>query len=160
MTPREDCLPQQGLSYLVDTNLLARSTQPHVPEYAVATQAIAHLGRQGCRLCITAQNLIEFWSVATRPENVNGLGMSQQEALMELRRFEQLFVLLPDVPAIYLEWLQLVVAAGVAGRQVHDARLVAVMRTHAVTHLLTFNGGDFVRYPGIAVVHLRDVGEG
>jgi hypothetical protein len=34
---------------------------------------------------------------------------------------------------------------GIAGKQVHDARLVAVCHTHAVTHILTFNVGDFGR---------------
>jgi predicted nucleic acid-binding protein len=31
------------------------------------------------------------------------------------------------------------------GVQVHDARIVAVMNVHGVTHLLTLNGGDFSR---------------
>jgi hypothetical protein len=40
---------------------------------------------------------------------------------------------------------------------VHDARLVAVMRVHSLTHILTFNTTDFIRYPAITVVHPRDV---
>jgi predicted nucleic acid-binding protein len=35
---------------------------------------------------------------------------------------------------------------------VHDARLVAVMRTHGVTHILTFNVSDFVRYQSMGIV--------
>jgi predicted nucleic acid-binding protein len=34
----------------------------------------------------------------------------------------------------------------VSGVQVHDARLVAAMKTHGVTHILTFNVVDFQRY--------------
>jgi hypothetical protein len=41
--------------------------------------------------------------------------------------------------------------------QVHDARLVAVMRVHGLTHVLTFNPTDFTRYPGITVVRPQDV---
>jgi hypothetical protein len=33
----------------------------------------------------------------------------------------------------------------------HDARLVAAMIVHGVTHLLTFNGADFARYSGIRI---------
>ena len=39
----------------------------------------------------------------------------------------------------YPAWKALVNALGVIGKQVHDARLVAVCHVHAVTHLLTFN---------------------
>jgi hypothetical protein len=34
----------------------------------------------------------------------------------------------------------------VSGVQVHDARLVAAMKIHRVSHILTFNTDDFVRY--------------
>src|SRR5262245_22504444 len=59
---------------------------------------------------------------------------------------------LPDVPAVYPQWRQLVVAFGVSGVQVHDVRLVAAMRIHSVTHILTFNVIDFVRYAILGIV--------
>jgi hypothetical protein len=44
----------------------------------------------------------------------------------------------------------------VIGRQVHDARLLAVCHAYGVTHLLTFNVAPFTRMagfaPGIVVV--------
>jgi predicted nucleic acid-binding protein len=49
------------------------------------------------------------------------------------------------------------VAANLSGVQVHDARLVAVMHVHGLTHLLTLNTVDFIRYPGITVVHPQNV---
>ncbi len=45
----------------------------------------------------------------------------------------------------------------VMGTKVHDARLVAAMHVHRVTHLLTFNEQDFVRYDDIQVVHPRQL---
>ncbi len=45
----------------------------------------------------------------------------------------------------------------VSGIQVHDARLVAVMRVHGIAHILTLNVGDFQRYPGINAVHPRQL---
>jgi predicted nucleic acid-binding protein len=142
---------------MVDTNVLTRWTQPHLPEYALVISAVEAIRDRGESVFITPQNLVEFWSVATRPSNVNGLGMSLAEAAVELRRFERLFPLLPNIPAIYPEWLNLVLTVGVSGRQVHDARLAAVMRAHNITQLLTFNPTDFTRYPGITVIHPRDV---
>jgi len=46
----------------------------------------------------------------------------------------------------YPEWRKLVVAFNVSGVQVHDARLVANMKANSVTHILTFNTRDFIRY--------------
>ena len=63
-----------------------------------------------------------------------------------LRLVERLFPLLPDSPAVYTKWRRLVVSFGVSGIQVHDARIVATMIVHGVTHILTFNTTDFVRY--------------
>jgi predicted nucleic acid-binding protein len=65
--------------------------------------------------------------------------------------------LLPDSLATFQEWRRLVVAHSVKGVEVHDAKLVASMNVHGVTHLLTFNVSDFKRYPGIVAVSPADV---
>jgi hypothetical protein len=69
---------------------------------------------------------------------------------------EATFPLLAETPDIYPAWKAIVTAVGVIGKQVHDARLVAVCHVHAVTRLLTFNVSHFVRIaacrPGVVVV--------
>ena len=42
--------------------------------------------------------------------------------------------------------------SSVSGVQVHDARLVAAMKSNDVTHILTFNIADFVRYASEGIV--------
>jgi hypothetical protein len=116
--------------------------------YPVANRAVAELHRRAEVLHLTAQNLIEFRNVATRPVPVNGLGMSAVEAETHTATFEASFPLLPETPDIYPAWRALVSALGVIGKQVHDARLVAVCHVHAVSHLLTFNVGHFARLAG------------
>ena len=59
--------------------------------------------------------------------------------------------------AVHQEWRRLLVTHNVSGVQVHDARLVAAMRVHAVKRVLTFNEKDFARYPGIEAVHPRSL---
>ena len=70
--------------------------------------------------------------------------------------FETTFPLLVETPAIYPAWKAIVQALGVTGKQVHDARLVAVCHVHGVSHVLTFNVGHFTRFatfgPGVTVV--------
>ena len=71
----------------------------------------------------------------------------------EASLLENQFTFLPDNERIHSQWRHLVVAHGVSGVQVHDARLVAAMRVHTITHLLTLNRTDFLRYRDIIVVH-------
>jgi len=101
---------------------------------------------------IIGQNLIEFWAVATRPIASNGLGITPVQAEQELETLKVLFSILPDTTDILPRWEQLVVKHQVIGKQVHDARLVAAMLVHNVTHLLTFNTNDFKRFDEINVV--------
>jgi len=118
-----------------------------------ALQAIANLLAQGEVVCIAPQNLIEFWAVATRPMDVNGLGWTTQKTRMEVDRLSNYLLLLQEPPDILTHWLQLVTAHDVKGKRVHDTRFVAVMLAHGITHLLTFNIEDFKRYAGITLVH-------
>jgi predicted nucleic acid-binding protein len=145
------------VAYLVDTNVLLRWAQPAHPDYPVARAAVEMLRLQGEQVFLTAQNIIEFWNAATRPASRNGFGLSPAHADQAAAQLEAYFRFAPDVPSVYSEWRQMVVAVGVSGVQVHDARLVAVMRAHGLTHLLTFNTSDFTRYPGIAVIHPQSV---
>lgn len=138
--------------YLVDTNILLRFADRTHPLHPRVRAAVRTLRAEGHRLRATPQNCIEFWNVATRPADRNGLGLEPADADQLLRLVERLFPVLPDVPAVYPQWRQLVVAFDVSGVQVHDARLVAAMRIHSVTHILTFNVIDFVRYAALGIV--------
>jgi len=68
-------------------------------------------------------------------------------------RLKSLFPIIDDLPAIYPEWERLVFTYSVKGVQVHDAKLVAAVCIHDLTHILTFNVDDFSRYPEIIAVH-------
>ncbi|MBC6480495.1 MAG: type II toxin-antitoxin system VapC family toxin [Hormoscilla sp. GM7CHS1pb] len=145
------------MPFLIDTNILLRSADPNHPMYADAVNGTTSLRSQGHQLCIIPQNLIEFWNVYTRPADKNGLGHTPDEAAMKVNRLKRLFLLLPDTLAIYSEWERLVLTYGVRGVQVHDARLVAAMQVHGLTHILTFNNRDFARYAEVTAVHPTDM---
>ena len=59
---------------LIDTNILLRSAQPTHPLCMEATYAVSKLLRQDDAVSFCSQNIAEFWNVATRPAEVNGLG--------------------------------------------------------------------------------------
>jgi predicted nucleic acid-binding protein len=142
---------------LLDTNILLRLLNPADPEYAVVRSAVDALAARGDELCLVSQNLVEFWNVCTRPADKNGFDLAGAETDVRAKLIESRFTLLPDTAHIQTEWRRLVVACSVSGVQVHDARLVAAMLAHRVTHLLTLDDRDFARYPGISVLHPRSV---
>lgn len=133
------------MSTLVDTNVLMRRTQPEHESHSIAVESVALLLESGEPVCFTAQNISEFWNVATRPQAQNGLGFSVALAAAEVAKIEQALILLPDSPAAYAEWKRLVLEHGVMGVKVHDARLVAAMNIYGVRRILTFNIDDFKR---------------
>ncbi len=145
------------MTYLVDSNILIRLVHRSDPMHSDAQTAYRTLRQQGEMLYIVPQNLIEFWAVATRPTNANGLGLTISEALNESVLLKDLFILQPDTPAIFSEWEKLVVKYQVIGKQVHDTRLVAAMMVHQITHLITFNTGDFKRFAEIMAIDPRDI---
>ncbi len=149
------------MTYLVDTPMLMRLANLDDPQYEIADHAVVTLRRRGERLRIAPQNLIEFRNSATRPVSANGLGLSPSMAETLAGTYETAFPLLSETPDIYPAWKQLVQGADVIGKQVHDARLVAICQVYGITHILTFNVSHFTRLtaqaPGIAVVDPKAV---
>lgn len=144
------------MAFLIDTTILGRLANANDAQHAVAARAVLELHRRGEVLHVTPQVLVEFRNVATRPIAVNGLGLPPVDAEALAATFEARFPLLAETQDIYPAWKALVGALGVVGKQVHDARLVAVCHVHGVTHVLTFNVVHFARMagfgPGVVVV--------
>ena len=145
--------------YLVDSNILLGYAGRTHTMHRIVRDAVRTLHADGHALQVVSQNFVEFWSVATRPVVRNGLGLTLAEAEWQLRLVERVFPMLDDSPKVYPEWRRLVVAHGVSGVKVYDARLVAFMLANSITHILTFNTADFKRYSpeGVVAVDPRTV---
>jgi predicted nucleic acid-binding protein len=89
------------MSFLVDTNVLLRSIEPHHPLNKDAVDAVSALLRASENVLILPQIVAEFWNVATRPKDKNGLGLSIVEVEVEVAQLEEILQVLPDIPAIY-----------------------------------------------------------
>ena len=74
-----------------------------------------------------------------------------------MEEFLERFDLLSDRARVFTNWRDLVERYERKGKQVHDARLVAVMQAHGVENLLTFNVDDFKAYTDITAVHPAEV---
>ncbi|MFN7923117.1 MAG: PIN domain-containing protein [Bryobacteraceae bacterium] len=138
---------------LIDTNVLVRSVQRKHPSSRAARHALVALYRGDCSLFITPQNVAEFWNVCTRPKEVNGIGLSIEAANRYVDQMQKFLVVLADTTKAFQAWRKLVVEHAVKGAKVHDARLVASMRSYGIGRILTFNVGDFSRYGDIEAIH-------
>jgi predicted nucleic acid-binding protein len=125
---------------------------PGAHEHELAIQAIIRLRQLGDKLCITAQNLIEFGAVATRPIEANGLGWSIEQARNEITQLMRRFPFLTDSSKVFEHWSQLIQCHQVIGKRAHDARLVAVMMANGITSLLSFNHEHFQGFSEIKVI--------
>ncbi|QDV81055.1 type II toxin-antitoxin system VapC family toxin [Botrimarina mediterranea] len=137
---------------LVDANVLLRLVQPSHSMHAAAFESLARLRESGEPLVIVPQVLYEYWVVATRPTDVNGLGLSATEADADINKLIGRFRFLRDERSVFERWHELVAQYQVLGKNAHDARLVAAMVRHDTTRILTFNVSDFKRYEGIEVL--------
>jgi len=146
-----------GTLYLLDSNILLRGVKLNHNENPLVVAAIDAILRRDAVLCYRSQNVGEFWNTCTRPLDRNGYALSPQETDRRAKFFEEKLRLLPDSLAVRNEWRKLLVAHGVSGVQVHDARLTAAMRVHGVKRILTFNDRDFARYTDIEPIHPRAV---
>jgi predicted nucleic acid-binding protein len=144
------------VDYLLDTSVLARLANATDAQYSFATRAVLSLHRDDHHLFIAPQNLVEFRSVATRPISVNGLGLSGDIVERQTAAFERAFTLLAETEAVYPAWKRIVQASGTIGKQVHDARLIAVCEVNAIKGLLTFNVQHFVRFVDLIGLALMD----
>jgi predicted nucleic acid-binding protein len=144
---------------VLDTNVLLRLVEPEHERHRAAVGAVDALDALGHTKAILPQIVYEFWAVATRPINARGLGLTGAEVHSKLEGILATARLLRDERRIYERWRELVADHDVKGKQVHDARIVAAMLRHNISHLLTFNAPDFARYSDIIVVEPHRVGD-
>ncbi len=141
------------MDVLADSGILLRLLDSADPLHVTIDQAVTVLHARGDRIVIAPQNVAEFWNVCTRPATARGgYGLSIAETDRRLAIIEAVFAVLSEPSTAYRLWRSLVMTHAVQGKQVHDARLVALMQAHGITHVLTLNGSDFTRYPGITPI--------
>jgi predicted nucleic acid-binding protein len=87
----------------------------------------------------------------TRPQPA-GAQLGLDVVVDDIRRFASTFNVAEDGPGVTDRLLWLLQRHPTAGRQVHDANIVATMLVHDLGRLMTFNATDFRRFAGLIEV--------
>lgn len=143
--------------YLLDTNVVLRFCNPSDEQHSLATDAVSLLLARGDECFLAPQVIVEFWVVATRPIDVNGLGWNVEQTRNIIDEFCNYFPLLEESSQIFPNWLDLVTANKIMGKRTHDARIVAAMLAHRITHILTLNPKDFKFTSSIIIVRPQEL---
>jgi predicted nucleic acid-binding protein len=131
---------------MLDTNVLLAATDEGRAEHGRALAVVNDWPGQGTTLYASGQILREYLAVATRPADRNGLGLSQADALTNVRAFRGRVSLLAEDGKVADRLLSLLDGIPAAGKQVHDANVVATMLVHGVDTVVTINLHDFARF--------------
>lgn len=135
----------------LDTNVLIRARFTAAPAHDVARARLREALGGVERPRISRQVVREYMAVATRPQTWSA-PLVMTDALRDVRWLLSSFEVLEDGPEVTRALMALCRRVRVAGRQIHDANIVATMLVHAEAHLLTFNPGDFRRYSELITV--------
>jgi predicted nucleic acid-binding protein len=131
---------------MLDTNVLLAATDAGRAEHHDALTVINDWAARHADLCTSGQILREYLSVATRPAEQNGLGLSLPDALGNVRAIRERTTLLAEDSKVADRLLGLLADVECRGKQVHDANLVATMLVHGIDTVVTMNLADFARF--------------
>lgn len=95
------------------------------PNISIVLDAVDGLLLRDFELCYCDQNMMEIWSVLTRPRSANGYELPVGEARRQIGELGSAFTRIEDPRDLIFEWLELVTTHEVRGRKAFDARLVA-----------------------------------
>lgn len=141
---------------VLDTNILLGATDESREDHEDAIAAINVWPASGVVLYTSGQILREYLAVATRPVDHNGLGMTQPDAVANVRALRERLNLLSEDVKVSERLLELLDTIECRGKQVHDASVVATMLVHGIDTVVTLNVDDFARFGHqVRVVGLR-----
>lgn len=143
-------------SVFLDTNVLLTATTPARTLHESALEVLNSWPQREVQLCASGQVLREYLVVATRPIEVNGLGLSPEDALLNAASIRKRVQILAEGEATLRRVEQVTRDYGCRGKQIHDAHIAATALEHGVGRLVTENTGDFKRYADLLeIIDLR-----
>lgn len=129
----------------VDTNVLLRANHDAMPLHVEAESLVKQIQREGFELWVSRQVIREYLVWITRPGFL-ALPIPVEQAIEQINIIESLFQVADDTTHVTRKLLELIKKYPTAGKQIHDANIVATMLVHGVDTLLTQNVADMRRF--------------
>src|ERR1700678_3942563 len=134
------------MRYQLDTGILARLPHRADPLHQSIRDSLKKLTADKHEFVTSTQNIAEFWNLCTRPSAARGgFGLSIEDASRRLRLLERFVTILKEPDSAYQKWKSFIVTYRVSGKQVHDARIAALMSAYRLKRIVTLNPNDFAR---------------
>jgi predicted nucleic acid-binding protein len=98
--------------------------------------------------------------VATRSFQVNGLGLSSEEALANTESFAKRFHFLEESHKVAQTLRELIATHRLKGRRIHDANIVATMLSAGISHCITADTTDYRCFKQVNAISPASFGSG
>ena len=129
----------------VDTNILIYANVPASPFCSQARKRLTEMEAEGVELWISRQTIREYLVIMSRPGTLSP-PLPMEDLVSDVQQLTDGFIVADEHAGTTAELLDLLTHTSVAGKQVHDANIVATMLVNAVPRLLTHNIADFKRF--------------
>jgi predicted nucleic acid-binding protein len=137
----------------VDTNVLFRSLHEDLPLHSVAVELIKQARADEMELWVSRQVLREYLVQASRPGFMtHPIDMIQAEKQILL--IKSAYRIADETEKVTKRLLTLLKRYPTAGKQVHDANIVATMLVNGISTLLTTNEKDFARFEDVITLRV------
>jgi predicted nucleic acid-binding protein len=147
-----------GAKAFVDTNILLRALLTQMGQHVQADALLKRMISEDAELWISGQVIREFIVQATHPNTLEE-SLTMGEVIHEINTIRPLFQIADETAAVRAKLLELLQVYPTAGKQVHDANIVATMLVYDITTLLTLNVDDLRRFEDrIKIVTLEEDG--
>ena len=144
-----------GEILFADTNVFLSATDRSREHHAEARELLQAAREGKAILAVSGQIIREYLVVATRPVEVNGLGLDAEDALKNIDVFTRPpFLFCEESEKVARRLRELVQTHRLTGKRVHDGNIVATMLAEGIDRLITENVGDFASFKEIETVGL------
>lgn len=134
-----------GVKAFVDTNILLRALMTEMDFHSEADALLKQMLEEDAELWISGQVIREFIVQTTHPKTLK-TSLTIEQVSEQINTIKPLFSIADDTAAVRENLLNLLREYPTAGKQVHDANIVATMLTYDIDTLLTLNAADLSRF--------------
>lgn len=138
----------EGSPVFIDTNVLVYAAVEDSPFRCLAWQAMETCSAASAPIWISRQVLREYIATMTRPSpGVPAIPVAT--TLKQVQHFQSRFRIAEDGPAVTEILLSLFQDFQVAGKQIHDANIVATALAYEIPAILANYFADFGRFESL-----------